>query len=262
MCAMVGLGARLERLARRSDPRRLARDPLGVVRASQDREGAALLPACLAFGNARSIRVAAARAIEAWEGGGGPPRGFRYRWIGEGDLARLFGSLREARARHGSLEMAFLRHDRPESADVGAGLDGFSSELRGRRPTPGLRFLLPRPRDGSACKRSLLFLRWVARPDDGADLGLWSGLSPRRLVVPLDTHVHRIAYWLGLTGRKAPSWRAALEVTAALRRFDPLDPVRYDFALAHLGISGDCPRSPVATLCAPCPLRPHCRAWT
>jgi adenine-specific DNA glycosylase len=100
----------------------------------------------------------------------------------------------------------------------------------------------------------------VRRPD-GADLGLWRRVDPARLVVPLDTHVHRIAYWLGLTGRRNPSWRTAVEVTDALREIDPRDPVRFDFALAHLGILGDCPRRPLAAKCAPCPLRPWCRAW-
>jgi uncharacterized protein (TIGR02757 family) len=124
-----------------------------------------------------------------------------------------------------------------------------------------MRWLLPRPADGSACKRPLLFLRWVARPDDGVDLGLWTALDPARLVVPLDTHVHRIGYWIGLTSRRTASWRTALEVTAALRALDPADPTRFDFALAHLGISRDCPGRPEPRACTPCPLRAHCRAW-
>ena len=115
-------------------------------------------------------------------------------------------------------------------------------------------------RNAKTVMRPLLFLRWVVR-NGGEDLGLWRRVDPARLVVPLDTHVHRIAYWLGLTSRKTPSWRTALEVTAALREADPEDPARFDFALAHMGILGDCPRSPLPSKCRPCPLRPWCRAW-
>lgn len=255
------LGERLRTLQGNGAALRLARDPLGLVRESRDREAAALLAASLAFGNVKTIRASASAAIEAFEGGGGPPRGFRHRWIGAEDLAALFRAVRRARERQGSLEGLFRAHDDPREPDVAPALDGFLAALRGPAPSPGLRFLLPLPRDRSACKRPLLFLRWVARPDDGCDLGLWRSVGARRLLVPLDTHVHRIAYWLGLTARRAPDLRAAREVTAALARFDPDDPTRFDFALAHLGIARDCPRRPVAALCRRCPLRPWCRAW-
>jgi len=252
-----GLAERLTALAARPDPRRLDRDPLGLVRGAKDRETAALLGALLAFGNARSIRRSLAAAL-AGVADGAPLAGrFRHRWIEGRDVDRLLGRVAEARDRFGSLEDLFLAGD---EGDLGLALDRFSSTLRGPRPSRGLRFLLPRPADGSACKRPLLFLRWVVRAGE-ADLGLWRRVDPARLVVPLDTHVHRIAYWLGLTGRRTPSWRTALEVTESLRAIDPEDPVRFDFALAHMGILGDCPRRPVAVKCAPCPLRRWCRAW-
>jgi len=255
------LGARLHSLAARGDEERLARDPLSIVRAARDPEAAALLAASLAFGNVATIRASATAAIEAFEGARGPPRGFRHRWIGARDLGGLFRAIRRARDRHGSLEALFARGDDPAAEDVGAALDAFAEALRGPAPAPPLRFLLPRPSDGSACKRPLLFLRWVVRREGATDLGLWRRVDPSRLVVPLDTHVHRIAYWLGFTSRRTPSWRAALDVTRALRRFDRLDPVRFDFALSHLGIARDCPRRPVRERCGRCPLQPWCRAW-
>jgi uncharacterized protein (TIGR02757 family) len=253
----LGLVDRLRGLAARPDDRRLDRDPLGLVRAARDRETAALLGALLAFGNAKAIRRSLAVALEAVEAGRTLAGRFRHRWIEGRDIDRLLSRTAEARARHGSLEDLFLAGD---EGDLGPALDRFATALRGPRPSKGLRFLLPRPSDGSACKRPLLFLRWVVRRGD-ADLGLWRRVDPARLVVPLDTHVHRIAYWLGLTGRRTPSWKTALEVTASLREADPLDPARFDFALAHLGILGDCPRRPLPSKCAPCPLRPWCRAW-
>ncbi|HET7826134.1 MAG TPA: DUF2400 family protein, partial [Anaeromyxobacter sp.] len=130
--------------------------------------------------------------------------------------------------------------------------------LRGRGPR-GLRHLLPDAAGPGASKRWNLFLRWMVRGPDAVDLGAWSGLVPRSaLVVPLDTHVHRVSRCLGLTRRRDASWRTAEEITAALRRLDPEDPVRYDFALCHLGMSGACPARRDRALCAACPLSPAC----
>ena len=99
----------------------------------------------------------------------------------------------------------------------------------------------------------------MVRPD-GVDLGLWRAIPPSALVIPLDTHVGRIARLLGLTTRGDTSWRTAESITASLRRFDAADPVRFDFALAHLGISGACAGRRVPTICAACPLDDVCQA--
>jgi endonuclease III len=80
------------------------------------------------------------------------------------------------------------------------------------------------------------------------------------LLVPLDTHVARIARYLGLTDREDLTWRTAEEITAGLRRLDPADPVRFDFALCHHGMSGACPVRRDPAKCAVCPLRDECRA--
>jgi uncharacterized protein (TIGR02757 family) len=93
------------------------------------------------------------------------------------------------------------------------------------------------------------------------DLGVWTTVPTGELRVPLDQHVHWIAYHLGLTSRKSRSWSAVEEVTEALRRIDPLDPVRYDFVLCHTGVSGDCPKERDLSVCGPCSVRPDCRLW-
>ncbi|MBW2258057.1 MAG: DUF2400 family protein, partial [Deltaproteobacteria bacterium] len=125
----------------------------------------------------------------------------------------------------------------------------------------GFRTFLPSPTGGSACKRWNMFLRWMVRPPtEGIDLGLWDSLPPSALVVPLDTHVLRIARLVGLTRRRDGSWRTAAEITANLRLLDPDDPVRFDFALAHLGISGACKGRRDEAVCSACPLRPVCVA--
>ena len=82
-----------------------------------------------------------------------------------------------------------------------------------------------------------LFIRWMVRPADGFDLGLWPHVDPRRLVIPLDVHVLRAAQRFGLTARRDASRRTALEVTARLAEIAPDDPVKYDFALVQAGMA-------------------------
>jgi endonuclease III len=101
----------------------------------------------------------------------------------------------------------------------------------------------------------------MVRPADGVDLGLWP-IPATALVIPVDTHVHRISRNLGLTTRRTASWATAEEITARLRLFDPEDPVKYDFALCHLGVSRDCPSRPDLAKCAHCVLRDVCGVWT
>jgi uncharacterized protein (TIGR02757 family) len=175
------------------------------------------------------------------------------------DLASLLGAARRLRARHGSLEALFLAGD-PGGATVEGALAAFAAGFRRAEPGFGARgaaAFLPSPAEGSACKRPLLFLRWMAR-DDGIDTGAWSGVDPARLLLPLDTHVARIARALGLLRRRATDWAAALEATASLRRFDPADPVKYDFPLCRLGILDLCPRRRDPVRCASCGLFEVC----
>ncbi len=106
------------------------------------------------------------------------------------------------------------------------------------KASPGLKFFLPDPRKGSSCKRLNLFLRWMVRKDH-IDFGLWKYLSPSELVIPVDVHIARISKRLGFTKRKVPDWKMAEEITKALRAFNSADPVRYDFALCHIGIRGE-----------------------
>lgn len=128
--------------------------------------------------------------------------------------------------------------------DFVAALSTFYENLRALAPargsaSRGLRFLLPSPAGGSACKRAHLFLRWMVRRDD-FDLGLWTGgaFSPARLLLPMDVHVHRISRRIGLTRRPTADLAAAREATGWLRRLNPEDPVAYDWSLSRLGILG------------------------
>ena len=166
------------------------------------------------------------------------------------------------------MEGFFLAGDDASAPDVGTALNSFSeraleTDLRpayGARPPkrPGVCYFFPRPSAGSACKRLNLFLRWMVRKDE-IDLGVWTGVSPARLVVPLDTHVIRLGRCLRLTRYASPGWKMAADITAALRALDPADPVRYDFSLCHVGMMNACgygrrqrdANCPLRGLCAP-----------
>lgn len=197
-------------------------------------------------------------------------RNFTHRFHGPRDFALLTELLRRALAEAGTLGAWFALGDDPAAPDIGPGLTNFCRRMTGQAGLPGtrggrlparspVRFFFSAPADGSACKRLNLYLRWMVRHDGhGLDFGLWRGVSPARLVIPLDTHVARLAWNLGLTRRKGVDWKMALEVTEALRALDPEDPVRYDFALCRLGILDYCPRRRDALKCAACQLQPIC----
>jgi uncharacterized protein (TIGR02757 family) len=168
------------------------------------------------------------------------------------------------------MEEAFVRGLSPGDTDTGAALNRFSALLMGfgheslyprgeLKNRIGVRFFFPSPSQGSACKRMSLYLRWMVRSSDGIDCGVWERVRPSQLVIPLDTHIARISSYIGLTAMRTPGWRMALDITNSLRRLHSEDPLRYDFALCHLGIAGDCPRKRDPQKCARCPIQAICR---
>jgi uncharacterized protein (TIGR02757 family) len=190
-----------------------------------------------------------------------------HRWIRGRDLVALLLILRQMLQEHGSIEGFFVAGDDPADPDVGAALDSFSRralaldyrEAYGRRlpKRAGVCYFFPRPSAGSACKRLNLFLRWMVRKDT-IDLGVWTRVAASRLIVPLDTHVIRLGQCLRLTHYTSPGWKMAVEITAALRAIDPVDPVRYDFSLCHVGMMNACGFNR-AQRDSQCPLRGLCR---
>ena len=280
------LAPMLDRFQRGFDAQaRLAADPVEFPRRYADpgdAEVAGLLAACLAYGRADVFKGKIAAVLDAT--GPSPaafaarlaeaPRAdwladFRYRFNTGEDVAALLAAAGHVRARYGSLgeRFAALLAGGGTPVPTRDALAAFAAELRdapparallGRRGTRGLRHLCPDPHAGGAAKRWNLYLRWMVRGPDGVDLGIWKGVPPAALVVPLDTHVARVARRLGLTRRRDLSWRTAEEVTAALRVADPADPVRFDFSLCHLGMSGGCPPRRSPERCAACVLRGGC----
>lgn len=254
------LGERLDALARRYDRRWLDSDPLRWPREYRrplDREVVAVVAAHLAYGRVLSIQRSIGRALSLLPARPSdalsPSRrseldtrlsDFRHRFTSGADLAWLLRSVARAWDEAGSLGAYVCAHAAGQEP-LKAGLTAWRrlAEAEGQGPHPARNraraFLLPDPTTGAACKRTLLLARWCVREDDGLDLGLWNGsLRPRDLLLPLDTHVHRLAVDLRLTSGKRPDWKASVEATAALARFDPDDPVRFDFALARPGILG------------------------
>jgi len=216
---------------------------------ARDREIVGLVASSLALGNIRQILASVASAVRQMKPS--PAHfldhashhdlrqafaGFKHRFIKGEEVSSMLAGAKRVIGEWGSLGACFAAHLRSDEATILPALVPFVNELRSASNGRQNR-LLPLPEKGSACKRLNLFLRWMVRRDE-VDLGVWDNIRPAQLIIPLDTHVHRISRMLRLTRRKQADMRTALEITAAFRKIVPDDPVRYDFALAHLGIGG------------------------
>lgn len=140
---------------------------------------------------------------------------------------------------HTSLESAFTNDARQNEEHVGPALIRFRANFI-KYCNPAKRCLkhIASPEANSKCKRLLMFLRWMVRSDpQGIDFGIWKTIKPSQLLMPLDVHVEKNARKLGMLNRKQSDWKAVLELSATCRTLDPMDPVKYDFALFGLGIS-------------------------
>ena len=276
----------LERLYREFDyDARLGRDAIQFpLRYSEpaDRELVSLLTCCLAYGRVDLF----GRELDRVLGVMGPSPaafvrdfdarrqahafdGFLYRFNRPRDLVAFCVAARDVLARHGTLEKCFLAGDSERTGAIGPPLERFARAFleaslgevfpRGRR-SRGYRHLFPLPSAGGPCKRLLLYLRWMVRREP-PDFGLWRAVSPARLLMPVDTHVENMSRAIGLTRRRSRNWKMAEEITARLAGIDPADPVKYDFALCHKRMSGDCLDRRDASVCTPCGLRTVCRHW-
>lgn len=261
------------------DPKYLQWDPLGVIRehaGSRDQEYIALVSALFAFGGVKQIIASVRNALLRLDLDSGPRMGreraqarvsvrelsenelqarlagFRHRIYVDRDLVALTLLYQKSVQVHGSLREHFLVHHLPEEETIERGLTGLIRDykswadalsLRG----PHFKHMLNSPADGSTCKRWLMYLKWMVRPDDGIDLGLWSGAGglgttdarnprPDQLLIPLDTHLFKISRTLRLTRKRTANWKTALEVTRSLKTLDPADPTRFDFSLCRYGM--------------------------
>ena len=295
--ALERLRERLDTLVATFDVTTIEPDPLQLVRRYEDpldAEVAGLLAAAFAYGRA-DIVVANVGAVLAkmrpspyaylatFDRDEAMRRfkGFSHRFHKTRELVALLECIASAIATHGSLGALFKFCYDERDDDIGPSLTRFVNALRGGgrlrvphaassrvlprgraddgvRPNSAIAYLLSSPDDGSACKRMNLYLRWMVRRTS-PDLGLWTFIDPSRLVMPVDTHIHRIATFLGLNDRKSADWKSARAITDKLALFDRSDPVRYDFALCRLGILDLCSRKRRKENCDVCLLRDVCR---
>ncbi len=257
----------LDRLYETRSQSHLANDPLSFChrfKNPEDQEIAGLIASSFAYGNVKiilrnlesifSLMDASPRAFAA---GFDPDNGlklfagFKHRFNDGRDLCALFYAISLMLREAGSIESFFSNGYDSQENDVSGALAKFTAAVLAFDYTPVFgspsppensyfSFLFPSPASGSACKRLCMYLRWMVRPQDGIDLGIWQQIPSSRLVIPVDAHIQRICGLLGFTARKHADWKMACEITAALRNLSPEDPVRYDFSICHLGISEGC----------------------
>ncbi|MGO1595870.1 MAG: TIGR02757 family protein [Sphingobacterium sp.] len=168
--------------------------------------------------------------------------GFKHRTFNDTDLLYFVAFFKHHYSQANSLEDAFFPSDRQEGVfPVETGLNTFKSYFFSLPDSPHrTRKHISSPERKSSCKRLNMFLRWMIRKDDkGVDFGLWTKIKPRDLICPCDVHVERVARKLGLMQSSRVNWNAAIALTEELRKLDPNDPVKYDFALFGLGVSGE-----------------------
>jgi uncharacterized protein (TIGR02757 family) len=211
----------------------------------RDREVAALVAACLAYGWVEMIMQAVGRVLEFL--GPAPAdrvtdltapemdrglTGFTYRFARQEHVMHLMAGMQRVIREYGTLEACFMAGNRPEEATVMPGLTFLCKNLD---PDGACGHLLADPAKNSACKRSHLFLRWMVR-SDRVDPGGWDRVRPDQLLVPLDRHMFRAGRMLGFTRRSNPDRAACQEITDGFRQIQADDPVKYDFCLTRFGI--------------------------
>jgi uncharacterized protein (TIGR02757 family) len=261
---------------------RIHSDPVEIVHryaSLEDREIVAIFASAMAFGNVKAFRAKiedalrrlgpeVARACDDRASLAKKLRGWKHRVYREDDLVGLLSGARAVQRAQGSLGQALAR-ELERTGDLREALSTWVDSIRAAGGLSGAgdsdarrggAHILADPRKGSAVKRLMLLLRWMARPADGVDLGLWP-IPASRLLIPVDTHIHKLSRNLGLTARKDVSWRTAEEITSALRRFDPTDPVKYDFSLCHLGMLQRCPSRRDEERCEGCGVKAVCKHW-
>ncbi|MGI9547714.1 MAG: TIGR02757 family protein [Flavobacteriaceae bacterium] len=228
----------------------LADDPISVphnFEQKEDIEISAFLTATIAWGNRKSIIRSAKRMMDImdWEpynfvknykpSDSVKFAGYVHRTFNEEDLKYFVISLQNVYTNHGGLEAIFSLHknDNNLQAAISVFKKRFFELNHPKRSTKHI----SDPLKGSAAKRINMFLRWMVRDNSqGVDFGLWMEIKPSQLSCPLDVHSGRVARKLGLLHRQQNDAKAVMELDASLRKLDPADPVKYDFALFGLGV--------------------------
>jgi len=242
-----------ERVLLYNQPGFIPADPICIPHQfsrKQDMEIAAFFAATLAWGNRTTIINNCQRLLKWMDDAPyefmrhhqasdlKPMLGFVHRTFNATDLLYFIQFLQIHYQHSDTLETAFLPPGNPAEYDLRDALIHFHNQFFTGEYPERTRKHVSTPQRGSACKRLCMFLRWMVRKDSaGVDFGIWNGLSPAQLICPLDVHVARVAYRLGLTSRQNADWRSATELTGILKTWRPEDPAIYDYALFGLGMA-------------------------
>jgi len=235
-------------------PSFIEHDPISIphlFRKKQDIEIAAFFAAIFAWGNRTTIiqksgelmklmdMTPHAFCVSHQESDLKRLTSFKHRTFNTTDLLYFVEFFRQHYSKYNSLEAAFAMHMNKQDENIENALNGFYQYFFSLEHVPHRTMKhIASPAKKSTCKRLNMFLRWMVRSDNnGVDFGIWKKISPGQLVCPIDLHVARVARNLKLLSRKQTDWTAALELTAALKDFDPHDPAKYDFALFSLGVT-------------------------
>ena len=224
--------------------------------ALRDREIAGLVAACLAYGRVEQIRKSIAAVLEPM---GDSPYDFLtaarvseiatvyahvvHRFATGDHITALLAGIKRIIHAYGSLYECFLDGFSPRDESVLPALVVFVERLHSmssasRAGINDAGHLIPCPKKKSACKRLHLYLRWMVR-NDAVDPGGWDRVPAAKLLVPVDTHMHRIGKMLNLTSRRQADLKTVWEITGGFRKWAPDDPVCFDFALTRFGIRKD-----------------------
>ena len=189
-----------------------------------------------------------------------------HRWIKPNDTRFFLRLISEIIQKEGTLESSFQRLYQPLDETLEASMIAWMKHLQDTMIsiqelplTRGQKFLLSAPGKSSTSKRLLMFFRWMVRSED-PDLGLWKSISPSQLLMPLDAHLFRFSHYLGFIKKKQTGWKAVTLTTQHFRKICPEDPIKYDFALARLGILDLCLHR-VSSLCESCEIQIHCKLY-
>ena len=228
----------------------VAPDPLQVLydfSDVEDRAVVALIASGLAYGRVRQILISIDKILakltpspveflldHSFDDFREIFKGFKHRFTDEFEIAQFFMGIKQAIESYGSLKKSFLMGYSENDDNIISALDAFAKIITESFPNKKS-YLFPAPINGSACKRPMLFLRWMIRQDE-VDPGGWNDISPAKLLFPLDTHMYTFAKNANFTKRKSANLKTALEITQHFKKINPKDPVKYDFSITRFGI--------------------------
>jgi|TARA_B110000240_G_scaffold62167_1_gene70780 uncharacterized protein (TIGR02757 family) len=237
-----------------NNPDFIADDPISIPHnfsKKEDIEISALLSATIAWGQRKTIIKNCFSMMELMDNSpydfilnhtqGDLERfnNFKHRTFNGGDLKCFISQIKRIYRDNGGLEKVFSEGIIEKSKDCSGAIENFRNVFLEGVSDKENRTLkhVSSPANGSASKRLIMFLRWMVRDDKmGVDFGIWKSIDTAYLSCPLDVHSGNVARKIGLIKRNQNDWKAVKELDVELRKLDPKDPAKYDFALFGLGV--------------------------